>query len=103
MKEMAKWIILTLVLCAIAWMVGVSVQKLETNKSIKEKITYLPELRLFDFDSVSLNHSILEGKSIAVIYFNSECEHCSYEAQNIKETYDKFPDETLIVFMSSES
>ncbi|MDC9722055.1 MAG: redoxin domain-containing protein [Urechidicola sp.] len=46
--------------------------------------------------------SITKDKNTVFIYFNSECEHCKYEALAINKNLDKFIN-TQIVFISFES
>ncbi len=100
MRNAIKWVIVVLLLCAIAWMVNASFEKVQIAKSAKEKFSTLPALSLKALDSSSIDASIFKG-SLILIYFNSECDHCQYEVKDIMGNITDFTSATLI-FMSSE-
>lgn len=102
MRQFAKWFLLVIIICAIAWMLNVSIKKVKTLKVNGEKMSLLPELKLLDFDSAVVNRSVFSPENIVLVHFNSECSHCHYEAQDIKNYIKEFSG-TTIIFMSSES
>lgn len=102
MKDIIKWILIISVLCAIAWMANASFKKIQTARLTKEKLNTLPEFILVGLDSVLIEFSSFENGPLVLIYFNSECDHCQYEVQDIKKNIAGFSKAT-VVFMSSES
>ncbi len=101
MRNIIKWVLVILILCAIGWMANASFKKVQVSKSVKEKLNTLPVFSLVTLDSSSLESTALAAGSLVLIYFNSECDHCQYEAQDIKNNIKAFSKATL-VFMSSE-
>jgi len=101
MKDIVKWILIVIVVCAIAWMANASFKKVQAAKSAKEKLNTLPAFSLATLDSLSIESSSFGDSPVVLIYFNSECDHCQYEAQDIKNNIAGFSKAT-IVFMSSE-
>lgn len=101
MRNIIKWVLLVLILCAIGWMANASFKKVQVSKSVKEKLNTLPVFSLVTLDGLSLESSALAEGSLVLIHFNSECDHCQYEVQDIKNNIAAFSNTTL-VFMSSE-
>lgn len=102
MKKFTQWFLIGIVIISISWMLNASIEKSNSRNSVKEKIITLPELTLFELDSTEMDTSILNRKSLALIFFNSACEHCQYEAKEIKNHIHAFANSTL-VFISTES
>lgn len=100
MRNIIKWVLLVIVLCTIGWLANASFKKVQIAKSAKEKFNTLPAFSLIALDSSSIEATTFTG-SLILIYFNSECDHCQYEAQDIKNNITFFSKATL-VFMSSE-
>jgi peroxiredoxin len=102
MKNIVKWIVVVLLVMALAWLMNMSVNKLEAKKGAKNRLTSLPEAELFLKDSVKIDLSTFQDKPNVLIYFNSECGHCQYEAKDIKNKVEAFS-RANVIFMSSES
>jgi peroxiredoxin len=101
MRNIIKWALLVLILCAIGWMANASFKKVQVARSAKEKLTTLPVFSLITLDSSAVESSSLTKGLLILIYFNSECDHCQYEVQDIKNNVTAFS-KTTLVFMSSE-
>lgn len=101
MKETIKWGLLFTIVVAIAWLINASFEKVRAAKSAKEKLSTLPAFSLTALDSSAIESSSFDYAPLVLIYFNSECDHCQYEAQDIKNNIAGFSKAT-IVFMSSE-
>ncbi|HEU5289744.1 MAG TPA: redoxin domain-containing protein [Cyclobacteriaceae bacterium] len=102
MRIVIKWVLLIVLLCTVGWLTNLAFKKVEAGKSTKERLSTMPELLLITLDSTTINVSAFIEKSLVLIYFNSECEHCRYEAKDIKNNIASFS-KVSIVFMSSES
>lgn len=58
------------------------IEKLADKKEAKAKIQTLPAVHLFTMDSAAFQVPVLSY--IALLYFNSGCEHCQYELKEFK-------------------
>jgi len=101
MRNIIKWGLLVTVICAIAWMANLSIKKVQVAKAAKGKFNTLPVFSLITRDSSLIDVSVFASRPLVLIYFNSECDHCQYEAEDIKNNIRAFSKATL-VFMSSE-
>jgi peroxiredoxin len=101
MKNILKWLIVVLLVLALAWLMNMSVERLEAKKEAKNRLISLPDVELFSRDSVKVDLYAFQNKPIVLIYFNSECGHCQYEAKDVKNNIDAFNHANLL-FMSSE-
>ena len=63
------------------------IEKLAAKREARTKIQTLPHARLFTLDSVAYQFN--SASSIALIHFNTGCEHCQYELKEIKKKVDK--------------
>lgn len=101
MKNTIKWLVIITVLCVAAFLMNLTLEKDKSNKAVKQKRAVLPVLPLLSLDSTQLDFSIIENKPLVLIHFNSECDHCQYEANDVKKNVEGFSG-TNLVFMSSE-
>ncbi len=100
MRNIILWCLSILLVCAVAWLASSTVRKINKKKEVKEKNNVLHELPIFSMDSTS--YSIVnEQKPIVLILFNTGCEHCQYEAGEIKKSIASFS-QVSIVMVSSE-
>lgn len=75
-----------------------TVNKIEAKKKISEKLQNLPELTLLTTDSTHFHNSKINPNQPSVlIYFNSECQFCQYEAKEIKNNILDFKDVNLLM------
>lgn len=86
----------------ILWLVSKSKQLLFTNEERDLRVGSLPALRFTSIDERSLVLSAVSGTNgLALIAFNSECEHCQYEAKSISSIVMNY-ENTRFVFLSEE-
>lgn len=101
MRKTIKWLVIVIVLCTSGFLITGILKKNNSNLSSKQKRSVLPEAPLLDLDSLRFDLSSIENKPLVLIHFNSECDHCQYEAKDIKKNVEGFSGVNLI-FMSSE-
>lgn len=96
-------LLVLLVIGIISMLAYFSVQKLSQKEDRTQNISSLPDLSYFDISGNEVNlKDAFNGEKVILILFNSECEHCTYEAKAIREDISSFKDVTLI-FLSMES
>lgn len=75
------------------------IEKVAAKKEIQAKIQTLPQITLFGLDSL---HFKFPSSALAIIFFNSGCEHCQYEMKEIKQKQSLFVNKELVL-LSSEN
>lgn len=101
MKSIFKWLVIVSVLCAVGFLINRTVEKDRSNKANKQKRAIMPKIALLSSDSMQFDLFAIENKPLVLIHFNSECDHCQYEAKDVKKNAESFSGANL-VFMSSE-
>jgi thiol-disulfide isomerase/thioredoxin len=92
--------LITLSLAATLFILYATVEKVNHKTYATENLKSLPSLALFDVDGDTL---LLGGnRKTILIFFNSECDNCQHEVEQIVENKILFKD-SHIVLMSSES
>lgn len=104
MRKILKYLIITLLLTAICWLVTRTYQRYQSNMATAELIKTLPHacfeqltggtVYLDEFDS---------RKPTVIIYFNPECEHCQYEASEIGKQAEQFAKANMILITPDDS
>ncbi len=100
MRKNAIISLILLVTIVFFWLIKSTSKNLTTIKNRQELLLRLPNLSLFTKDSVKFR--IETGQPIVLIYFNSNCEHCQYEVNDVYNNIQSF-DEAKVLFLSSES
>jgi|JI8StandDraft_1071087.scaffolds.fasta_scaffold34629_2 peroxiredoxin len=102
MKKLIKFSLILLLLAIIAFLGYKITTKAQYKKDVENRIQNIP---IFSFPSLQgtafTNDHLSVGKNILFVYFNSECEHCQYEASEISKHLDQFH-HTQIIFISYE-
>ena len=102
MKKYLKIIIPILILGSIAFMGYKVISKINHKKEVAEHIKTIPEFSYKTVDGkVFSNTDLKENIPTIFLYFNSECEHCQSEAEQIRDNIKKFANVQLI-FISFE-
>ena len=102
MKKYLKIIIPLFILAAIAFMGYKVITKINHKNEVAENIKTIPA-----FSYVRINGKVFSNKDLkeniptVFLYFNSECEHCQSEAEQIRDNIEKFANAQL-VFISLE-
>lgn len=102
MKKYLKIIIPVVVLGVIAFMSYKVISKIKHKKEVAENIKTIP---IFSFKTIEgrvfSNQHLKEDTPAIFLYFNSECEHCQSESEQIRDNVEKFANAQL-VFISFE-
>jgi hypothetical protein len=75
------------------------VEKVAAKKLVQFKTQTLPQARLFALDSSRFS---FPPSALAIIFFNSGCEHCQYEMKEINKKQSLFLNDELVL-LSSEN
>ena len=102
MKKYLKIILPILILGAIGFMCYKVITKINHKKEVAENIKSIPA---FSYKTINgkpfSNINLKENTPTVFLYFNSECEHCQSEAEQIRDNIEKFANVQL-VFISFE-
>lgn len=76
--------------------------KLDEKNQRKANNQYLPNLDLALVDSTIISTKTIPNNFTILIFFNSECEHCVYEASQIRNLLNDQPNINVIFFSTEE-
>lgn len=103
---MQKKYILTGILVLLFTGIGILIAKtIRTNnhkKQVSEQLKMIPNFETYNMDSLKVSYTEFNEKPTVILYFNTECEHCQYEATQIVKYQDKFKDVNLCM-LSAEN
>jgi len=103
MKKTIKYLILFIIVSLISLLSYNITRKITYKNEVAERIKTIPD---FSFKTLKGNdftkENITKDRNTVFIYFNSECEHCQYEAYAIREQLNNFTN-TQILFISFEN
>lgn len=103
---MKKKYILSGVLVLLFTGIGILIAKtIRTNnhkKVVSEQLKMIPNFETYNMDSLRVRHAEFNEKPTVIVYFNTECEHCQYEATQIVKYQDKFENVNLYM-LSAEN
>lgn len=104
MKKIARIGIPIILLLGISFMLIKTVKKIEQSKKIAKQIEIIPEFEFLEITTGNLftNLHINENKPTLFIYFNTECEHCLYEAEQISKNIEQFNNYQIIMISIEE-
>ncbi len=94
-------LILVAVLGLVAFLITKTIAKINHKKEVTEQLATIPELPV---EIIGTNKKpTWEHSNVAtiILFFNSECNHCQYEAQDIQSKLDAFKN-TNLLFVSEE-
>lgn len=103
MKKVGYSIIALLIIGVICFWLFIAYPKYIKRIEQKNEIKDLKNLSLFNLDSVyftPIPTTDLNYKGTVIIYFNSTCEYCQYEASEIKKALDSFINVSVIMVSS---
>jgi peroxiredoxin len=102
MKKYLKIIIPILVLGLLAVMSYKVISKINHKNEVAEHIKTIPAFSYKTIKGQIFSNSDLKNDTPTVfLYFNSECEHCQSEAEQIRDNVEKF-ESVQLVFISFE-
>ena len=102
MKKKIIYIVLLVVISLVGFLGYKTITKIKHKEKISEQLQTMPDFQLLSMDSTVFTRNNLDLRQPTVIvFFNSECSHCQYEAKAITENISKFVNVNLLM-MSSE-
>jgi peroxiredoxin len=102
MKSVFKWFVIILVLTVLSVLIYKTIARINNKETLKEKITALPGLHFTTTDnSFFTNTNLQPDKYDLIVWFNTDCEHCQYEAQEFRKNAGSFR-KTQILMVSDE-
>lgn len=99
-----KLILLTCIVAisigSIGYMVYKMIRTKQANQITKNTKQTLPNFTFYNLDGVATKKSFIKkDQAVCIFYFNSDCEHCQYEAKEINKNIALFKN-TKIVMVS---
>lgn len=99
MKKIIKIVLFVILILFLGYMLNEIVKKLNHKKLITEQIQSIPHFSFIN----TLNHNVYSNDSIEIhkacliVSYNSECDHCQYEAEQISKHIEKFKNYQIIM------
>lgn len=98
MRKLLLWGFTVLFVLLVAWMLSKTVARLRAANEAKDKITTLDSLPIVRMDSSK--YEFPNPATAVVILFNTTCEHCQYEASEIKKSINSFSQSSILMISS---
>lgn len=95
------FIVLAVIIGLIGFMIYKSIIKINHKKEVTEQLATIPELQVVVIDPNKNMGWKNTANPVIILFFNSECEHCQYEAKAIQERLEAFENVDLL-FVSEE-
>ncbi len=89
----------SVLLCGTSFMIYLIIERVNHKRLTRQELQNLDNFPLFDFDSARFYLS--PNRKTIVVYFDSGCDHCQYELNQIFINKNSFKDSDIIL-MSSE-
>ena len=102
MKQLIKITIITLFASGFVLLLYLTLHKYNEKQEIRENISVLPKLTLYESDSLKFNYAELTpDHPTLLLYFNSECDYCHYQIQDLLSHYEDL-DQVNLLLISAE-
>lgn len=102
LKSAFKFLILFIVFSVIIYLSGRIYSGIAKKNEIAEKTERLPEFCFYTLDGARFHaENIIKGNSIIIIFFNPECNGCTYIINGITKSADLFSN-AFILFVSDQ-
>lgn len=97
--KMTLLICLTVILTSlVSYMIYKMVKTKQANQLTNNAKKNLPNFAFYNLDSVvTSNKFITKNKPVCVYYFNTDCEHCQYEAKEINRNITLFKNVQIVM------
>lgn len=104
MRKAIKYLVIVTIGFIVVYLVVQVSSKYNEKKEVKIRIQTLPDVVFTSVlgDSISL-HEFDSNRSLVLIYFHPECEHCQYEAKEIGLRADEFNNCQLVMVTPDDS
>ena len=101
-RKTIGWIVIIGVLSLLISLVTKTISNLKQKEKIAEQLKTVPPLSVQAIGIHKIEDWGNSGKTTVIIFFNSSCEHCQYEANEIQQRIKDFAG-TNLLFISEES
>lgn len=105
MKKIIKIVLFIILLLIVSYMLAIIVKKVKQKNALTEQIQSIPEFSFINVlnQNKYTNDSIAKEQACLIVYFNSECEHCQSEAEQIsKQIYEIEDFQVLMISYESQ-
>lgn len=104
MRKIIKYLVIVTIGFVVAYLIAQVISKYNEKKEVEIRIQTLPDVTFTSVfgDSISLK-DFDSTRSLILIYFHPECEHCQYEAKEIGLRADEFNDCQLVMITPDDS
>jgi thiol-disulfide isomerase/thioredoxin len=99
MRNILLWVLAILLLVSVAWMANKTIAKVKLKSKIRERVSTLGHLPIHKMDSATYELPNHTGP-IVIILFNTTCEHCQYEATELKKSMASFSHVSVLMISS---
>lgn len=101
-RKLIKISLLIVVFATLTFLIQKVVSKTVHKQEVLEMLESIPEFSFTTLGQVRYTkNDLTPGKATVFIYFNSTCDYCQHEAQDIAQNISEFS-ETQLVFVSTE-
>ncbi|MFV0604668.1 MAG: hypothetical protein ACK5NK_02390 [Niabella sp.] len=102
--RLRKLLIILFVFLVVGFLSYKIISTIYNKADAEQRIVKLPPFTFFKLrGNVFNNDSLPSGKSTVVIYFNSDCEHCQYETQQLKSNVNELQPIANVLLVSPQS
>ena len=104
MKHTIKNIVTFLLFAVVGVMSVKSIRKYEEKKKAELNVQSLPDVTFYSIGQKGVNlHEYSNEMPLILIYFHPMCEHCNYEAQEIRQNASAFANSQLVMITADDS
>jgi len=104
MKKLLRYIILLLIVTLSLFFIFQTRDRIQQKEATKEHIQQMPSLQLQNVAGGIVNIQEIAGQYPAVIiYFSSDCNHCQYEAAELKKNIQQFRNVQILMITRSSA
>lgn len=99
MKKIIKIVLFVVLILFLGYMLNGIVRNIKQKKIIAEQIESIPQFSFINSSNhnVYTNDSIELDKACLIIYYNSDCDHCQYEAEQISKHIKQFKTHQILM------
>lgn len=102
MKNKIKIVVVLLLICLVGYLGFSITKKIQYKNEVAERIKSIPNFSFFTLNDVNYSEKELAlNVNKLFVYFNTECDFCQHEVQQISEHLLEF-ENTQIIFVSFE-
>ncbi|AUD04906.1 peroxiredoxin family protein [Spirosoma pollinicola] len=101
MRTYLKWSLPVLVIGLLSYLAWGFTTKLHHKQEANERVQTLPNFKAEGINNVPISQADFQNKPAVLLYFNSDCDHCQREADELRQQANKL-DSAQVLMLSSE-